>query len=412
MGSGLKLRVDKHLQGTNIPRKGVIVNIYALEGQTSKRNIIVPVGKGSDDKKDYKEIDLAPGAYLVEAVLPSGDIISREAVAEEGLWQEIELQGDPSAHEWHSFHNLLGNVESQKSYSRRRDAVPELPPLHVWTIKTLPHQLRSGRETWQTLSSWISKGSTQILHDLKPWLEISPTIESDKATQLHSFRMGAEDLEKQYLPRWYSLVNTKKTTQLVSVPAPWFNLTSEKELTVNLLTQLEEGAIKASFSIPDLDLSTALGYMTRGALQAAAQLVDEAQAVEMLFQKGTNPLGAVGGAYILLGTERVTEQRPWHNWVENLMNRFPWLPDGAIQYAWLQLTQASSQESRSRARAALITAFNRGLPYYTLGLQWMINGLTLLAEDDDEAQEMLSAVQKISWRADTSQTFTSIALAR
>ena len=94
------------------------------------------------------------------------------------------------------------------------------------------------------------------------------------------------------------------------------------------------------------------------------------------------------------------------------MNYFPWLPDGAIQYAWLQLRQSPSEENRDRARKALITAFRRGVPYYTLGLQWMVDGLTLLGEDDQEAQRMLQAVQQISWRSDTSQTFTSIALAR
>jgi hypothetical protein len=96
--------------------------------------------------------------------------------------------------------------------------------------------------------------------------------------------------------------------------------------------------------------------------------------------------------------------------VKNVMNFFPWLPDGAIQYAWLQLQQSPSPENRARAREALIMAFNRGIPYYTLGLQWMIDGLTLLGEDDQEAQRMLRAVQQISWRSDTSQTFTSIRL--
>ena len=86
---------------------------------------------------------------------------------------------------------------------------------------------------------------------------------------------------------------------------------------------------------------------------------------------------------------------------------FEWLPDGAIQYAWLKLKQADVEKNRGEAREALFQAYDRGLPYYSLGLQWITDGLTLLGEADREANERLNHVQRVTWCADMSNLFTT-----
>jgi hypothetical protein len=417
MASGLKLRVMKNLNGADLPANGVIANVYALDpanAPATKRNIVIPVGF-----VDYKQVNLDPGEYLVEAVLPSGDILSKEATAQATGWTEVDLVAENSAHEWQGVHNLLGHVESEEAYYEHAMLVetlrgPAVPRFAVYEFITPYRDLMLerpyGYDMWVILADWI-KWPRGVFDYLPQSVTPSSPKDQDSSSQLHSFIMNAAGMPRRYLPRSYSFVVTDEAVRLLSLPIPWFNLKTEEELPVEVLVQQkDDGDIAASFSIPDMDLCTALGYMARGSLRAAAQLVDQAQAVDMLFQKFTNPLGAAGGAYILLGTERLNERRPWHDWVKNVMNFFPWLPDGAIQYAWLQLQQSPSPENRARAREALFTAYNRGIPYYTLGLQWMIDGLTLLGEDDEEAQRMLRAVQQISWRSDTSQTFTSIRL--
>jgi len=98
--------------------------------------------------------------------------------------------------------------------------------------------------------------------------------------------------------------------------------------------------------------------------------------------------------------------------IKNLRRDFKFLPDGAIQYAWLKLKQADVRKNRAEARDALFEAFDRGLPYYSLGLQWLLDGLTLLGEQDHEATERLKVVQRISWLADMSNLFTTFDLGR
>jgi hypothetical protein len=106
------------------------------------------------------------------------------------------------------------------------------------------------------------------------------------------------------------------------------------------------------------------------------------------------------------------EKKDWHQWIGNLRRDFEWLPDGAIQYAWLKLKQADLEKNRAEVREALFQAYGRGLPYYSLGLQWLLDGLSLLGDDDLEARERLKAVQRISWRADMSNLFTALTLGR
>src|ERR1700719_4378819 len=138
MAQGIKLRVAKGLDGREIPRNGAVANLYGIDGTTrqqSKRNVLnvlVPVGSG----RQYAEVELMPGRYLVEVLLPSGDILSEEAFVKKAEWTKLELTAEQSAHEWHSTHNLLGNVESKEGYDRlidrTRTGLDTRRPLNVW----------------------------------------------------------------------------------------------------------------------------------------------------------------------------------------------------------------------------------------------------------------------------------------
>jgi hypothetical protein len=148
--------------------------------------------------------------------------------------------------------------------------------------------------------------------------------------------------------------------------------------------------------------------MTLGALPTAERLFDQARG--MLFEKRANPLGAAGGGYVLLGTEDSSQQKDWHLWISNLMNLFHWLPDGAIQHGWLKLRHRKSSADLDEAREALFTAYRRGLPFYSVGLQWLMDGLTLFAPHDPQAAEMLHNVRRVAWRTNLQEPFTIVRL--
>jgi len=412
VSSGLQLRLEKFLFGQEVPANGVIANIYALDPKkhkNSKRNVVIPVGSGST----FRSVEVEPGHYLVEAIMPSGDIISKEAEAVEGQWAKIELKGEHSAHEWHSWQNLLGNVQSSSGYFAATEKV-SLPNYDVLLIDKPRLELQSGsarsRDVWRVLAAVSAqKGGNFPSLSLAP-LQREHPIQTDAGTQLHSFNTNFHG-DRTNLPRWYAVVVTPRTVRLSTVPCPWF--TVEHEVNSELLViRNADQSVGTSWVVQDTTLGTVLGYLANGALKVALDVANHQSALEMLFAKYQNPLGAAAGGYVLIGTMKAGEKSPWHDWIKNLRRDFKFLPDGAIQYAWLKLKQADVRKNRAEARNALFEAFDRGLPYYSLGLQWLLDGLTLLGEQDHEATERLKVVQRISWLADMSNLFTTLDLGR
>jgi hypothetical protein len=244
-------------------------------------------------------------------------------------------------------------------------------------------------------------------------------VERDGASQLHSFLIDYKDNLTQRVPRWYAVISTHRAARLVTIPSPWFSFNSEApsepwpEISSELLiTKSPDGSIATSWVLQDPNFGTLLGYLANGAFKDALTVGSQDSALQMLFSKYQNPLGAAAGGYVLIGSMKRGEPATWHHWIENLRRDFKWLSDGAIQYAWLKLKHGDLEKNRGEVRKALFQAYDRGLPYYSLGLQWLIDGLTLLGDNDVDAQRRLKQAQRVAWRADMSNLFTTFDLER
>ena len=174
-------------------------------------------------------------------------------------------------------------------------------------------------------------------------------------------------------------------------------------------------AASMSIVIRDPAMATVIGYFGSGDEPAAATVLEKAE--DLLLEKLENPLAAAAGAYVLLSNWRGgkgTYEPAWFSWIENLMNWFPWLPDGAIQRAWLaRLTGRSPGATRE----LFLEGFRRGIPYYSAGVRILFDGLTLLAQDartnrwhDEELEDALASTQRLALQTDPRQPFTTIQL--
>ena len=92
------------------------------------------------------------------------------------------------------------------------------------------------------------------------------------------------------------------------------------------------------------------------------------------------------------------------------MNWFEWLPDGAIQHGWLKVRHRQSTSDLDEARQAFFTAYNRGLPFYSVGLQWLADGLAIFASSDPEAARMLDDVTRVARQTNMQSPFTIVRL--
>jgi hypothetical protein len=410
MSQGIEMRIDRDCLGYAHPpatelRDGTVANVYALDRdrqKNSRRYIAVPVGKG----ESFARVELESGRYLIELLLPSGDILSEEAAVETDRWSRIEFKEQGTAHEWHSWQNLLGNLESASTY--RKSAIVPASPMEVRELHDQGGSPSGGR-IWNLLSDLVRDAiaptppivCSRIGSHSNP---LTSTF-SDEATRIYRLGSGSgRPTDRQYV-----LASLQSSLELASVPLPWSTLGGTL-VPVELFIRIGEGnKMTMAFSVLDQYLGAALGYMARGALQSAIHLINQGDMMDILFDKRESPLAAAAAGYLLLGTQKVTEPAKWHTWIQNLMELFPWLPDGAIQYAWLRLKHGLSPQNVSDARQALTEAYNRGLPYYSLGLQWMVDSFTLLGE---EVGGMSAAVQRVAWRTNMSQPFTTISLAR
>jgi len=210
------------------------------------------------------------------------------------------------------------------------------------------------------------------------------------------------------LPRDYIVAESQGTLELLSLPTPWLVVSTGREAVIEIIVQQvpRAGEFASSIAVRDERLGLLLGYLSSGALTTATQIAEGAR--DMLFMKVTNPLAAAAGGYALIGTETDASPKEWHQWIQNLMKWNPHLPDGAIQWAMLQMRRGPSQSKE--ACIAFKAACQRGLPYYSLGLRWLLDGLERFGSRDTEAATMACAVRAIASRMHQQSPFTILRL--
>ncbi len=430
------------------PRFGVITNIYdALNKRRRKQELVIPVD-------DYYDIRIAPGQYIIEVLLPSGRVIYEEVSVEKTIEpQELQLEVESSPHEWLSWQQFFGNVDQKKYASLERKQVVSIRATRVSVQTRIFTRDKAFEESEK--HSLVSQGYFFDIPSLKKvnrgrsvsipfpfdsldpsivWIRLEPSqpSDSDSLSELHMFGNSNHRYRVNYhtenFPRNYLFIyGTNIPAQYCVLPIPWIGLNRENVATVEALiyhVAVEESSkidpgYRVSVVVRDGLVGALLGYLGVGNLPSAAKIMKkyEDYFVMMLKDKVVNPIAAAAGAYVLLTLESKSDQF-WHEWICNLMNWFPWLPDGAIQYAWTILAKSdASIDEKKDARASLLEGYHRGLPFYSKGVRLLLDGLQLFANDsrasgkpDQEVEAALKRIWLLASRTNTRQLFTTVLL--
>jgi hypothetical protein len=421
MKGHVRIRLLTHVM-TEDPEHQVVANIYPVDQRPrtggTPRDVFIPVGSTG-----YAPFDLEEGRYIIEAVLPSGDITSEEVQVKPGSSVDVDLKAGYSQYEVLGWQHVLGNVAETSIYGPALEAafadegtIERMQP--AWWAETTPESFLDANGTvWAGLARATHSTLEEVfelLHVTKR-REAAPLLE-DSLTRL--YRLGGDGPLTNFSPspssalspdvRRYLLVPSTDGLDVVTVPLPWVDARRGREVPFEVLVRMTSADPRVSVSVRDPTLSSALGYMTLGALPTAARMFDVAR--DMLYGKMINPLAATGGAYVLLATEQGSEAKQWHDWIKNLMDWFEWLPDGAILFGSLKLRHRRNEEDIAQARSALMTGYHRGIPYYSVGVRWLVDGLTLFAEKDVEARSMLESVRQVARRVSVAEPFTIVSL--
>jgi hypothetical protein len=134
---------------------------------------------------------------------------------------------------------------------------------------------------------------------------------------------------------------------------------------------------------------TLLAYLNQGSLRSAKRIAEQVieQAMELLQGKQRDPFSACIAGYFLLQAGQLGNL----DWMKNLAEWFPSIPDGAVIYGSALLRAGD----RVLARSYLLETVKHGLPIYTVGLRLLFDNLRVLAQENDDDEELGKAIQRI-----------------
>lgn len=221
---------------------------------------------------------------------------------------------------------------------------------------------------------------------------------------------------------WLLVSGQGKDTTIVPFPNGWTSGKGEGAFVLsvrrNSTTGDEATKWSVSLQLSDPFYGSLLGYLTRRDIQASAAVSrsDRAEALTVLYEKMMNPYAAAVAAYMLAATGEEDAYAKQGDWISNLTECFPWLPDGPIAqgYSLLRHTEKGTPEFE-HARRLLFKAVDRGLPYFTIGLTLLneaLHFLVLANPDDTDAKNNLAAAMSAQLACVRSEVFCTLQTSR
>jgi hypothetical protein len=213
--------------------------------------------------------------------------------------------------------------------------------------------------------------------------------------------------------RRFAVSNRDQGVDVISIPVPWPLNTNSQPARFEILRDGTSSASKVTVTVSDPEVGGLLLYLSSGRIGEAATILaaTEDSAIENLIAgKQLNPLAACAAAYVGLATLPTNASPRWLAWLANVNKWFPWLPDGAIVHAMYLMKTANTETDLNIASETFISAYKRGVPYYSAGIQQLLQGLYVFRSRDRKIDEMYRKVNAVALRVDPDQAFTVVRL--
>jgi hypothetical protein len=455
------------MMNKGIPENQGGINISFGDNLSSVKDVTIPVEVIDPEEgqvaraelsldKGGSIVGLAPGRYLVRAPLPSGELLSDNVTILEGQvdlqlhsrnlsptndldvsyaiqsipssyvstyvtdqdrielgsiidkspknrvsdyfsdalnQKSMGLKSTPRAEEMEEMLSVFLNTNpisiSKKQESNLRAVVLNPPPAPVISDGTV--QIKSDGKLWR-----IQKGKDLQMEPLPPEL-----IATDRRL-LGGYKITADQTDSLF----WKIYTVQEHSYLVVIPpqARQLLLVSESlDENSSVHPRLEGGSTQAE---------ALLSYLSQGAFDMATTSSQAflKSANNLLAAKMSDPSAASVAALFFVKTGQLERLQ----WMANLANVFPWLPDGAILYAWalLHLPQPSLDE----VAKWLFVGANRGVPMLTQVVSLLNDGLVYLEghrkylnpETATQLSDELYRAQILAQTIDPTSNYTSL----
>lgn len=405
------VRVPDELKGMSLP-----VEIVSTLGTT--KQTLVTLG---DEKPTTVTVE-KPGRYWVRAELPSGLWIAEEGKVLTGAKDPATVMLDFGSEE----KQLMQGIRSVASAGPKRFGVSEKgigaaksqdvsDLLDVWSFYPIGGwpligigksiQLEGGE-----FRNWIPRSGTDERPKDALMIRRLPSLELHQGLSATVTMAPTPPWFGQNRRNWRPFLVVAQVYPRSRALIVWPWLVAEQTLTLlpdlppaadperpPLLAQCYSGGTAGAL------FSFIRGGALDSARRASSTLI--AQAETYLGEKEEDPVRACIAAYTLLKIGSPKRQ----DWVANLANWFPFLPDGAIVHGWNLLHAGKADEARDSFREAL----KRGVPMYTMGIRLLRDGLKFVAgldPNDTQVQEDALRASRLASCANLDSELTCLRL--
>lgn len=402
-------------------------------------------GSPSDDgEPDFTQFKLPSGGrYGLTIRLPRGDDIEQEIDIAPGESRPAIIDLPFSPHEylgWQQFSGVVRNTPRRRerlvtdpggvsldqlvsitALNSARDYEADLFDRRGDIPTAFSAELPDGGGAWQMIFDPIPQGPPPQITDWQQpiydddyclWVPTMPN-EDDGWNLVQGLRgEPVPDGVLERFPRWM-ILDRQGQRDLVSMPWGWWGLMQpHRSEGARLLydrataspTEREQPG-RTVISLQDRRWGGLLEYVASGRMEEAGELAPDIfgreSPEEALYGKSKGPLSAVLGGLILVATSKDPGEQHWDQWLKNLANWFPVLPDGAVLLGYRLLRLGQYDEGRAWLQEGL----NRGIPYFAFTIRMLTLGFSQLEDDD-----ALNYISQLATRVDPSQPFTVIRL--
>ena len=251
------------------------------------------------------------------------------------------------------------------------------------------------------------------------WFPRMPNdFEGDQLVNALRLKGGQENLPE--FPRWLCF-GTSGQVDLVSVPWAWWGTERADDDEIRFLYDRVRSSSASRKSRGYLNLSLQdhrwfglIEFLASDRLSRASEAFDAFLRADLpelaLYGKVQKPLTAVAGGIVLITQAKNTERQEWDNWLENLSNWFPGIPDGPILLGCRQVQSASNIDDLTVAFNNLHEGYARGIPFFSASIRMLDMALAQIGSDISDADKYRREISFVLSRVDPGQPSTVIRL--
>lgn len=369
------------------------------------------------------------GYYNVNIKLPKGVDISRDYLLKEGDVRKemITIDIDQKVYLGGCYSSEGGEATPCSAFCMDKFDVSS--DYHGNEPDVFQAVSMEGKTSWEVVGGVIPKIFPQIfrgrslswpvaMHEsYVAWNPQMPSEDQarDLIDELRRFGSLADDAD---FPRWV-LVSDFGGRTLASIPWAWWGSNSESRGAIRIVFDYacsryasNEDCGQLRVNVQDKQWFGLLEFLSSGRLSQAESMIDKVlrreKPEEALYGKVKSPLLAVVGAIILIARSRNLRLQDWDQWLVNLAEWFPGIPDGPILLGCRLVARAEDIEGLHRAFQRIKDGVSRGIPYFSASIAMMNDALARLGAQIPEAEELRRFVGSVSARVDPGQPFTVI----